>query len=350
MAIEILTVLEAVEDHGVKILVHGPAGAGKTQLCGTTGQTTIILSAEKGLRTLKRYAIEFPKKFKKIKVIQINSMEDLEEVFDLVSEERICEWICFDSVSEIAEQILHQSKKESNDPRQAYGKMQDRIGELLRQFRDLDYNVLMTCKQKYVVDGDSGRTTYMPALPGQNLPQQVAYMFDEVFALRVENDDESGEEYRTLQTGKDAKYHAKDRSGCLDMFEEPSIKKLTQKMEDFYDSIEVADEADEDESESEESEDTHEPHPSFQKDVYADDDDEDDDDEVTRPITLKEKIALKKAKEEAESEKSESEEDDEEPVEKREIRKPIRKLGSKKAKVEEPEDEDEDDDEDDDED
>tara|TARA_R110000782_G_scaffold83535_3_gene163574 strand:+ start:174 stop:1094 length:921 start_codon:yes stop_codon:yes gene_type:complete len=248
MAIQIQTVLEAVEDHGIKILVHGPAGAGKTQLCATTGETTIILSAEKGLRTLKRYAIEFPKKFKKIKVIQIESMDDLEEVFEMVDvEDRICEWICFDSVSEIAEQILHAAKEESNDPRQAYGKMQDRIGELLRQFRDLNYNVLMTCKQKYVVDGDSSRTTYMPALPGQNLPQQIAYLFDEVFALRVENDDESGEEYRTLQTGKDAKYHAKDRSGCLDMFEKPSIKALKEKMENFYDSIIPADEEDDDE-------------------------------------------------------------------------------------------------------
>ena len=247
MAIQIQTVLEAVEDHGIKILVHGPAGAGKTQLCATTGETTIILSAEKGLRTLKRFAIEFPKKFKKIKVIQITDMEDLEEVFEMVEADHVCEWICFDSVSEIAEQILHAAKEESNDPRQAYGKMQDRIGELLRQFRDLDYNVLMTCKQKYVIDGDSSRTTYMPALPGQNLPQQIAYLFDEVFALRVENDEETGEPYRTLQTDKDAKYHAKDRSGCLDMFEKPSIKALKQKMEDFYASIVPADEEDDDE-------------------------------------------------------------------------------------------------------
>jgi len=303
MAIQIQTVLEAVEDNGIKILVHGPAGAGKTQLCATTGQTTIILSAEKGLRTLKRFALEFPKKFKKIKVIQINNIDDLEEVFEMVSEDHICEWICFDSVSEIAEQILHAAKEESNDPRQAYGKMQDRIGELLRQFRDLDYNVMMTCKQKYVVDGDSGRTTYMPALPGQNLPQQIAYLFDEVFALRVE-EDEDGEEYRTLQTGKDSKYHAKDRSGCLDMFEKPSIKYLAEKMEDFYAAIVPADEGDDEDNEE---------NPKKKKREKKDDPDLDNPHEMS------------KANSEYNAEKSEKD-----PENKDETRKPKKTLGKKK--------------------
>ena len=33
----------------IKVLVHAPAGAGKTRLCATTGGKTVILSAESGL-------------------------------------------------------------------------------------------------------------------------------------------------------------------------------------------------------------------------------------------------------------------------------------------------------------
>lgn len=37
MAIKLTTTAQAARDNGLKVLVHGPAGAGKTTLCATTG-------------------------------------------------------------------------------------------------------------------------------------------------------------------------------------------------------------------------------------------------------------------------------------------------------------------------
>ena len=227
MPLEIQTVMDAIGDNGIKILVLGPAGAGKTVLCATTGEKTIIISAEAGLLSLKKYAEDNPEAFKKIRVVTVKNMNDFAD-----SDDQLCDWLCLDSISEIAEQILSEEKESAGrDPRKAYGELQDKMAKLLRAFRDLDgYNVVMTAKQELIRDGDTDRTMYRPMLPGQKLPQAIPYMFDEVFALRVEHDEEDDSSYRILQTGKDYKYEAKDRSGVLDMFEPPNLKKVADKI------------------------------------------------------------------------------------------------------------------------
>jgi len=49
---KLTTTSQAGKKHGLKILVHGPAGAGKTRLMATTGdlEHTLILSAEASWR------------------------------------------------------------------------------------------------------------------------------------------------------------------------------------------------------------------------------------------------------------------------------------------------------------
>ncbi len=102
--------------------------------------------------------------------------------------------------------------------------------KILRSFRDLpNMNVLMTCKQQRQVDDDTNVTRFVPLLPGKALTNSIGYLFDEVFVMRVEKD-EDGEDYRTIQTGRDRNYEAKDRSGVLEMFEEPSIKRIAGKI------------------------------------------------------------------------------------------------------------------------
>ena len=70
---------------------------------------------------------------------------------------------------------------------------------------------------------------YSPSLPGQRLGQGIGYLFDELFALRVERDPE-GQPTRWLQTGSDKQYQAKDRSGVLDLFEPPDLGAVSAKI------------------------------------------------------------------------------------------------------------------------
>lgn len=225
MAIEFTSVDEAIEDTGLKILVHGQAGSGKTVFSATAGKPTIIINAEAGLLSIKG-APSF------IKTVRVTNIDQLQEVYDFLadSEEPVCDWVCLDSISDIAEVVLSEEKETSTDPRQAYGELADRMFKLLRMFRDLEgYNVLMTAKQVRVEDQDTNRTMYYPMLPGKQLTFGISYLFDEVFALRLDRD-KAGNQVRQLQTERDAQYDCKDRSGDLDAFEPVNLKHIEKKI------------------------------------------------------------------------------------------------------------------------
>ncbi len=227
MAIKIQTVDESIEHNGMKCLVHGPSGSGKTVLCATAIAKTLMLSAEAGLRSWQDIPAEI-KAF--IDVVVINDITDLQEAYTYAEKnEPGYVWVCLDSITEIAEQVLSAERRLVKDPRQAYGSMADNMVALLKGYRDLPYiNVLMTCKQEYTKDG-TGLMSYRPMFPGRVLPQGVSYLFDEVFAIRVMDDDD-GEPFHVLQCQRDIQYDAKDRSGRLDRFERPHLGALLEKM------------------------------------------------------------------------------------------------------------------------
>ena len=223
MAIQLKSTKDAALD-GIKVLVHGPAGVGKTSLCATTGASTIIISAESGLLSLR--GVDIP-------VIEVKALDQLYEAYDFVVNDpqgQSFEWICLDSISEIAEVVLNHEKKVAKDPRQAYGALAEKMTDLIRAFRDLPgRNVYFSCKQERAKDEQSGAMLYYPAMPGNMLKQGVGYFFDEVMALRVEKDAE-GNPTRWLQTSRDFNYEAKDRSGALDMFESPDLSAIAAKI------------------------------------------------------------------------------------------------------------------------
>lgn len=211
-------------DSGIKIAVYGPAGAGKTSLCATTGSpNTLIISAEAGLLSLRDHDIPY---------LEVTSMGELIEAYNFVTgpDADQFDWICLDSVSEIAEVVLADEKARSKDPRHAYGAMMDQMGAIIRNFRDLKgKNVYFSVKQERIKDEQTGAMLYGPSMPGTKLGQSLPYFFDEVFALRVERDND-GNISRWLQTAIDPQYYCKDRSGALDMFETPHLGSILSKI------------------------------------------------------------------------------------------------------------------------
>jgi phage nucleotide-binding protein len=224
VAIKLTTTRAAAQVNGIKVLVHGPAGSGKTSLCATTGAPTVIISAEAGLLSLRGHDIA---------VIEVKTIEDVQEAYRFITEDPAAasfEWVCLDSISEIAEVCLAAEKAATKDPRQAYGALQDKMGVIIRAFRDLaGKNVYFSCKQERQTEQATGAQLYFPSLPGQKLGQGVGYYFDEVFSLRVERDAE-GNVTRWLQTGRDLNHEAKDRSGALALFEPPSLAHIAAKI------------------------------------------------------------------------------------------------------------------------
>lgn len=223
MAILLKSTRDIARSNGVKVLVYGQAGAGKTRLCATAPHP-IIISAESGLLSLR--GTDIP-------VIEVASIADVHEAYQFLAgpEGAQFETVCLDSISEIAEVVLNHEKKATKDPRQAYGALTEQMTDLLRAFRDLPgRNVYMSAKMERTKDEHTGAVLFGPSMPGQRLGQALPYLFDEVLCLRVEKDAETGAPVRALQTQPDYQYGAKDRSGVLEPFEAPDLEAIFRKI------------------------------------------------------------------------------------------------------------------------
>ena len=208
--------------NGVKLLVYGQAGAGKTTLIRTLPDP-IVLSAEAGLLSLRDSDIPY---------IEISDMATLREAYEWLAnsdEAKQFKSVALDSISEIGEVVLSAEKKKSGDPRQAYGAMQDQMADVIRSFRDLPgRHVYMSAKAEKAQD-DQGHILQSPGMPGNKAAQSLPFYFDEVLALRVHRT-EDNETQRALMCHSDGVWQAKDRSGKLDFWEAPDLGAIINKI------------------------------------------------------------------------------------------------------------------------
>ena len=222
MAINVKTT-GSLAANGVKVLVYGQAGAGKTSLVKTL-PNPIVLSAEGGLLSIQDADLPY---------IEISDMDTLKEAYTWLTsadEAKAYQSVALDSISEIAEVVLNAEKKATKDPRQAYGAMQEQMADIIRSFRDLPgRHVYMSAKLEKTQD-EMGRVMYAPSMPGNKTGQALPYFFDEVLALRVEKDGE-GVTQRALMCDSDGLWLAKDRSGKLEAWEAPDLGAIIAKMQ-----------------------------------------------------------------------------------------------------------------------
>lgn len=209
--------------HGIKTLVYGGAGVGKTKLT-STAPAPVLISAESGLLSLREFDIP---------VWQIYSITDLYAAYNFLSqsaEAKQFATICVDSISEIGEVCLSAAKKRNKDPRQAYGDLIDEMLLLVKGFRDLpNRHVYISAKMEQDKDDMVGTMKYQPFMPGTKLGPALPYLFDEVFHMGVAKDDK-GADFRYLRTQPDHQYVAKDRSGALAPFEQPDLNHIFNKI------------------------------------------------------------------------------------------------------------------------
>jgi hypothetical protein len=210
-------------NHGIKMLVYGGAGAGKTSFCGTA-PSPLIISAEAGLLSLRA---------KSIPVAIVEHIADVWEVHNWLATNGIAngiQTICLDSISEIVEKCLTAHRKKTKDPRQAYGEMATESIELVKAFRDLaGFHVIVTAKQTVGKDPVTGVEKAGPTAPGQQVGPALPYLFDEVLHAYTDKTPQ-GETYHALRTHAAFNAEAKDRSGVLDEIEYPDASNIINKI------------------------------------------------------------------------------------------------------------------------
>lgn len=221
--IQFTTTDKAAQLNGVKVLVYGQAGAGKTVLA-STAPAPFLISAEGGELSLRGFQIP---------MVKVTTVDELSAIYNWAAnshEAKQFQTICIDSLSEIAEVVLNNAKRQVKDPRQAYGELIEKMETTIRLFRDLPgRNVYMSAKMEPTKDELTGVVKYGPAMPGSKLASKLPYFFDEVFRLGI-NKTQQGESYRFLQTQPDLQYEAKDRSGALASMEPPHLAQLFNKI------------------------------------------------------------------------------------------------------------------------
>lgn len=235
--------INTTKDFGVdriKMLIVGEPGSGKTTLAGTIKEPTLVISAEAGLLVLKD---------KEIDVIDISTDDEgkvipeekridrLKDVYKFLLTKEAQDkykWIFIDSITEINENLiasLHKKYPEKKDILKLFGDNAKVMKEIIKSYRDIPfYNVVFTCLVTND-QNDDGQVMKKPMLSGK-IKDSVAAFFDEVFLLfTIPDKDDAKADRRKLLTGAHNNVHfTKDRSGRLNLAEDPDLQKIADKI------------------------------------------------------------------------------------------------------------------------
>lgn len=235
-------------DAGVKILVYGGAGMGKTVLCATLPMPFVMVSTENGLLSLSvknltkifiglglsdADALSRATAVRKQRVIIVRNGLQLRKAREwLASHMSEFASVAWDSASETAEVMLEAAKSVKADGRQAYGETADIIGVNFKAFRDLlpGKHVCVVAKEGSVKDEVVGSIKAGPDFPGKQLGPQTPYWLDQTFRICAATDPNSNSTFRYLQTQPNEQAVAKDRSGLLEMWEKPDLSYIIDKI------------------------------------------------------------------------------------------------------------------------
>src|SRR5258708_2508772 len=218
---------EHAQNFGVKAIIFGPAGCGKTPILNTAPRA-VLLATEPGLLSMRG---------SKIPTYEAYTSQRIDEFFKWFfnsTETKNFDTLGIDSGSQIADVYLQAAlsgtSKAGNKKHgmAAYGEMADNTMEHLRTLFYTRYkHTYVICKEEIAdVELQSLRRPYFP---GKVLPVQVPHMYD--FLIRLAKTNVPGVVGETLafQCVGNMNVLARNRTGNLNEFEPPNFGALVTK-------------------------------------------------------------------------------------------------------------------------
>lgn len=214
-------------------LFYGEPGAGKTWLAGTAEDQkdtapVLFLDVEGGVTTLR--------KRKNLDVVQVRSMDQIVQVHDQLEADKshYYKTVVIDSLTELQKLDMrtvmkeqYNKKPDSTDidvpSQREWGKNGERVRRIVRAYRDLPMNTIMTALAASEKDEGTGVVSMYPMLPGKMRAEVPGY-FDIVGYLAAVEERNGDITVRKLQLAKTRRIVAKDRTSALgQLLEEPTI-------------------------------------------------------------------------------------------------------------------------------
>ena len=207
----------------IKALIVGSPGAGKT-LTSSTWRNPLIASAEGGLMSIADRNTPYVEVRDTETLFQLKIMLDQDPATREQHFGFRIDTVVIDTIDEIQKILirerLDEGKKEAMELRD-WGWLGEQMRSIIRGFRNLDLNVVLTCHMKESSDSESGRLYFVPAMQGA-IGDELPALVDLALLLKASPMTEivDGEAKRVmalfLQTYPDHQHPwIKDRSGKL---------------------------------------------------------------------------------------------------------------------------------------
>ncbi len=205
---------------GVKCVVYGPPGSGKTPLLNTAPRP-LLLACEPGLLSMRNSTVPTYQGF------DVASIDGFFKWFFNSEETKNFDTIAIDSISQMADIYLQQALKENKHGLKAYGEMATLTMNVLRQlYYTRNKHTYLIAKE--AANDDNGIKYRKPYMPGQQLPVELPHLFDEILHLGIQNMPGVGT-HKAFRCQASIDTLARDRTGQLAEFEPPEFGQLVRK-------------------------------------------------------------------------------------------------------------------------
>ena len=221
----------------MNLLIYGEPGSGKTYFGGTavdhpsTGPL-LVVDVEGGTATLRG---------KNVDVVQVRTMSQIEDIHKELANDttNYYKTVFIDSLTELQKLDMRtvmmeqwNKKPDTTDiyvpSQREWGKSGERVRMVVRAFRDLKMNTIVSALLNSDKDDKTGLVSYYPSLPGK-LRSEIPGFFDIVGLLTTYTHTDDGVVTidRQLQVVKTERVSAKDRFSALGtIVQKPTVPML----------------------------------------------------------------------------------------------------------------------------
>ena len=212
---------EFARSYGVKALIYGAAGTGKTPILNTAPRP-VLLACETGLLSMRN---------SNIPTFQALDVSKIKEFFDWLeksSEAKNFDTIGVDSSSQLAEIFLTDAKKRIKHGLQQYGEMAEESMKLFTKLYFMrEKHIYLIAKEE--IKNLNGTSFRRPYWAGNVLPIEVPHQYDAILHLAKANVPGAQGEVLAFRCSQSYDVLARDRTGQLSEFEYPDFSCIVRK-------------------------------------------------------------------------------------------------------------------------